>query len=67
MYMPLLFDETDMLLKSFFLRSKEYRELKVSSVQVFWARLTSYDQLGLVSKPLMVLKFHNRTQSDFSQ
>ena len=34
-------------------RSKEYtEELKVYSVQVFWTRLASFDQLGLICEPV---------------
>ena len=30
-------------------------------MQIFWARLASFDHLGLVSDPLIVSKFHNET------
>ena len=30
-------------------------------VQIFWARLASFDHLGLISDPLIVSKFHNET------
>ena len=31
------------------------------SVQVFWARVASFDHLDLISDPLIVSKFHNET------
>ena len=42
--------------------SKDYtKELKLSSVQVFWARLDSFGQLGLITDPQIPSKFHNGT------
>ena len=34
------------------------KELKVLNVQGLWARLASFGQVGLISDPLMVSKFH---------
>ena len=28
-------------------------------MQIFWARVASFDHLGLISDPLIVSKFHN--------
>ena len=53
--------------KLFFGSKGNIIELKVCSVQVFWARLASFGPLGTISDPLKVSKFHNGVQDTKGQ
>ena len=49
-------------IKGLSFRSKDYtKELKLSSVHVFWTRLASFVQLGHFSEPQVASNFQNRT------
>ena len=36
-------------------------------VQIFWARIANFCHLGLISDPLIVSKFHNKTHDPKGQ
>ena len=56
-----------MVLKRLSFGSKECtKELKLECAN-FWARLASFGQLGLISDPLIVSKFHNETHDSKGQ
>ena len=38
-----------------------------STVHIFWARLASFGPLGIISDPLIVSKFHNKTHDSKGQ
>ena len=43
-----------------------HQELKLECA-IFWASLASFGRLGLISDPLIVLKFHNETHDPKGQ
>ena len=56
-----------MFLKGYPLEAKNASKNWNKSVHIFWARLASFCHLGLISDPLIVLKFHNETHDPKGQ
>ena len=55
-----------MFLKGYPLEAKCNKELKLE-LHIFWARLASFDYLGLISDPLIVSKSHNEIHDSKGQ
>ena len=56
-----------MFLKEYPLEAKNASKNWNQSVHTFWARLASFSHLGLISDPLIVSKFHNKTHDPKGQ
>ena len=56
-----------MFLKGYPLEAKTAPKIWNQSVQISLARLASFCQLGFISDPLIVSKFHNKTHDPKGQ
>ena len=65
MFAPVLLNLSTMFLKGYPLEAKTAP--KNQSVHISWARLARFCHVGVISDPLIVSKFHNKTDDSKGQ